>query len=391
MNGKLPIATPDRWLALDALRGLSVIGMVLSLTPGAWEHQFQPLVHVKWQGWHLIDMVSPTFLFCVGAALPLSIASRLRAGASRRQVGGHILLRALALVVIGILLGAYPHFDWPRVRLPGVLQRIGVCYALVGLWLLATARWRNGQRIAFRLPLLAVSALALFLAYWGLLALVPVPGFGAPRFDPVGSWPAYVDRSVFTVAHLFPYWPVDGQVVFDPDGLVSCLSCSVTVLLGALTALLRQRLAPPGLIPALLAAGGVLMAGGLLLDPVYPIVKNIWTGSFVLFSAGFSLFMLAAVSVLLTRPTGAALLFPARVYGSNPTLVYITLFLSAPLLDLAWLDGPNGPVGLRYGSQPPLQPLVGDNGASLLFAIAFTTALFLALRVCYRRRWFLKL
>lgn len=385
------MSTQDRWLALDALRGLSVIGMVLSLTPGAWEHQFEPLVHVKWAGWHLVDMVSPTFLFCVGAALPLSIASRLDAGASRAQIAGRILLRALALVVIGILLGAYPNFDWPHVRLPGVLQRIGVCYALVGLGLLVTAKPGNGKRITFPLPLLTASALALFIAYWGLLALVPVPGFGAPRFDPVGSWPAYVDRAVFTTAHLFPFWPVDGQVVFDPDGLVSCLSCCVTVLLGSLTALARERMTPRGFNLKLLFAGALLMTAGLLLQPVLPLVKNIWTGSFVLFSAGFSMLTLAASGALLTARAGAALLFPAKVYGSNPTLAYILLWLSMPLLDFTWLPGSDGAVSLRYGSQLLSRPLAGENGASLLFAGACTTALFLLLLAFYRRRWFLKL
>ena len=90
----------NRWEALDLLRGLSIIGMLMSLTPGAWDREYTWLTHVKWEGGHLIDMVAPAFLFCVGAAIPLSFRSRFEKGATQAQLAAHVLWRSLALVGI---------------------------------------------------------------------------------------------------------------------------------------------------------------------------------------------------------------------------------------------------------------------------------------------------
>ncbi len=383
------MAQTDRWTALDSLRGLSLIGMVLALSPGAWEHQFDQLVHVKWQGWHLVDMVSPTFLFCVGAAIPFSLRQRWKARVTRTRMIGPILMRGCLLAVIGFLLAAYPQFDWAHARIPGVLQRIGICYAIVALLLLFAAQ-TDGRDLRPRLPVAVATAAVIFFLYWSLLQFVPVPGFGAPRYDPVGSWPAYVDRSLFTTTHMFPWWPVDGKVVFDPDGLVSCLSCTFTVLMGAIATLVHEQIKPSR--PILIAAvTGIAMIGlAVLIDPVYPIIKNIWTGSFALFSAGFSLVTLALV-MLAERLGAQAAFFPARVYGANAILAYMLLWLGMPLLDLAWLPASPGPVSIRYGSQLALSPFMSDNWASLTFAILYVVVLFFPMWLLYRRRWLLKL
>lgn len=383
------MAVSQRWTALDSLRGLSLIGMLLALSPGAWEHQFEALVHIKWQGWHLIDMVSPTFLFCIGAAIPFSLSQRWKAGQRDGRLTGAIVLRTASLLVIGFLLAAYPQFDWAHARIPGVLQRIGICYAIVALLLLYSAN-RQGEVLTPRLPVAVAVAVAIFASYWVLLQFVPVPGFGAPRFDPVGAWPAYVDRLVFTTDHMFPWWPVDGKVVFDPDGLMSCISCSFTVLLGAITALVHEQIKPRR--PALTAfAAGIVMIGlAMLLDPIYPIIKNIWTGSFALFSAGFSLCALALVMVA-ERAAARAIFFPAKVYGANAILAYIVLWLGMPLLDKAWLPGPSEPVSIRYASQLLLRPIMSDNWASLAFAVLYVVFLFFPMWFLYRKRWLLKL
>src|SRR6185312_4768518 len=132
-------------------------------------------------------------------------------------------------------------------------------------------------------------------------AFVPVPGYGAPRFDPVGSWPAYIDRSLFTVPHMFIYWPVNGKVVFDPDGLVNVYTSAGNILLGVLAGLAYRsdKVKRPALV--FLAAGVALMAVGLLLNGVCPIIKNIWTSTFVLFSGGFALVLLAGLGLLAGR------------------------------------------------------------------------------------------
>jgi len=131
------------------------------------------------------------------------------------------------------------------VRIPSVLSRIGLCYLAAGSFIVLTARFQQGagavRTIALRPAVIGGVAAFILLSYWLLLYCVPVPGFGAPRFDPVGSWPAVIDRAVIGVEHFFPYWPVDGKVVFDPEGILSTWPACFNILLGALVGIAYQR------------------------------------------------------------------------------------------------------------------------------------------------------
>lgn len=376
----------NRWLALDILRGLSIIFMLLNLNPGAWDKQFGFLVHAKWEGGTFIDMVAPVFLFCIGVAIPLSLKRRVEAGESHGQLAQHILIRAGILVLLGLFLNAYPAFDWAHMRLPGVLQRIGVCYGAVALFVLFTARRDNG----FRLNATAVGiAFAVVLLSWAaLLLFVPVPGFGAPRFDPVGSWPAYVDRLLLTTDHMFPWWPVDGKVVFDPDGLLSTWPVCANVLFGALVGHARMTgIKAPVL--KMLVAGGLLMAAAIGLNAVVPIIKNIWTPTFALFTTGFALLSLGILTVLVEKLKAGPAIFPAQIYGSNPLLAYMLSFLVAPLIDLNWLKPPAA--SLRGAGQAFFAQAFEPKLASLCFALMMVTLIFLPLWLCWHKKWFLKL
>lgn len=394
-----------RWAAVDDLRGLSVIAMLLSLTPGAWEHAYGWLVHVKWEGWNLIDMVAPGFLFCVGIVMPAALRRRMSppgrpksdfqsaqhegtsVNAGRSRVAGHVLARALALVLLGLVINAYPDFDLARLRLPGVLQRIGVSYALVGLYVLVASP--SGPLLLISPTRMAAVAAAVLLSYWGLLYFVPVPGYGAPRFDPVGSWPAVVDRALFTVPHMFRWWPVDGKVVFDPDGLLSVYPTCALILLGVATATAWPAWQRPA--RNAIAAGVVLVALALALQGVCPIVKNIWTSTFVLFSGGVALMLLGVATLLQHQRPAQPLLFPLRVFGANPLLAYLLCFLIAPVLDANLIPHAiHGQVSLRWGSQLLLSAL-DPQLASLLFGVAYLAFLFPILLLAHQHRWFLKI
>ena len=382
----------NRWEALDLLRGLSIIGMLLSLTPGAWEREYIWLTHVKWEGGHLIDMVAPAFLFCVGAAIPLSFQRRFEKGATKGQLAAHILWRALALVAIGLFLNAYPVFDWAHLRLPGVLQRIGVAFALAGGIVLLTTRPNQDGQPIFSPGHIAGAAGFIVVSYWALLYFVPVPGFGAPRFDPVGSWPPFIDRAVFTVPHLFIYWPVDGKVVFDPDGLVNIYPTCANILVGVLAGILYQRRALRHPLLAAFISGAVLMLLAVAFSGFCPIIKNIWTSTFVLFSSGFTLVLLGILMIGAECPPAARLLFPVRVFGANALLAYLIRFLGDPVLDLNWIpNAQHGKVSLRWGSQLVSKGLIDPSLASFLFSVAYLVVLFFILWFCYRKRWFLKL
>jgi predicted acyltransferase len=337
-------------------------------------------------------MVAPAFLFCVGAAIPLSFQRRLAKGATKGQLAAHILWRALALVAIGLFLNAYPVFDWAHLRLPGVLQRIGVAFALAGGIVLLTTRPNQDGQPIFSPGHIAGAAGFIVVSYWALLYFVPVPGFGAPRFDPVGSWPPFIDRAVFTVPHLFIYWPVDGKVVFDPDGLVNIYPTCANILVGVLAGILYQRRALRRPLLAAFITGAVLMLLAVAFSGFCPIIKNIWTSTFVLFSSGFTLVLLGILMIGAECPPVARLLFPVRVFGANALLAYLIRFLGDPVLDLNWIpSAQHGKVSLRWGSQLVSKGLIDPSLASFLFSVAYLVVLFFILWFCYRKRWFLKL
>lgn len=373
--------TSSRWDALDVLRGLTIILMLMNLAPGSWAHNYAPLVHAQWEGWTLIDMVAPAFLFCIGVAMPLSFARRSARGDSRETLLWHVITRGLALVAIGFFLNLYPKFDFATVRIPGVLQRIGLCYLLSGVFILLVARRATSGGLQFPARVIAAVAAFVLLSYWALLYFVPVPGFGAPRFDPVGSWPSVIDRAVIGVEHFFPHFPVDGKVVFDPEGILSTWPACFNVLLGVLVGITfaRGRFAWPA--ATAIAMGAMFMLLALAAQAFCPLIKNLWTSSFALFSGGFALLALGLLMPVSQQPVIGGIFWPARIFGENPLLAYILCFLIAPLVDL----------GLRDAGQAWFERFLAPNAASLAFGTCGVVAIYALLLVCHRRRWILKL
>jgi predicted acyltransferase len=383
--------TKPRWDALDVLRGLSIIGMLLNLNPGSWEHNYSALVHARWEGWTLIDMVAPAFLFCVGAALPLSLQRRFAKGDSRQQLLAHVAWRSVILVAVGVLLNLYPYFDFAHFRIPGVLQRIGLCYGIVGMLVILTAKVQATGALELRPRVLASVAIFILVSYWVLLFAIPVPGFGAPRFDATGSWPAVIDRAVIGADHMFKFWPVDGQIMFDPEGIVSTYPAGFNVLLGVLVghAYSSGRLRQPAMVAVLAGAGMILIA--IALRDICPIVKNIWTSTFALFSGGFALTLLGVLMPISEQRIFTTLFAPARIFGENPLLAYVICWLIGPLLDWPLIGDPQVPISLRDAGQLAFSEFLDANAASLLFGLCSLSAIFLLLLWCHRKRWILKI
>ncbi|WP_415909155.1 acyltransferase family protein [Oleiharenicola sp. Vm1] len=200
----------ERLLSLDAFRGATIAGMLLVNNPGSWSAIYPPLEHAKWHGWTFTDTIFPSFLWIVGVSLTLSTARRVEAGADRAQLFRHVLQRAAIIFGLGLLLAAFPfgllpthHLSFATLRLPGVLQRIAVCYLVASAIFLRTG-WRG--QLAW--------AGALLLGYWALLALVPVPGYGPGVLEPKGSLAWWIDSHLLA-GHTWSGAPAPG---FDPEG-----------------------------------------------------------------------------------------------------------------------------------------------------------------------------
>ena len=394
----------SRFTALDVLRGAAVAGMLLVTMPGDWGYTFAELRHADWNGWTLADLVFPAFLFSVGMALGLSFQPAMADPAARPRVWRRIVRRAVTLVLLGLALeatynlaiSAGAHFPgrpgMANLRLPGILQRIGACYALAATLLFGTAR-RTGAGARVNVTALVLAAGAILLGYWLALAITQVPGYGAGRLDPVGSLPAYVDRKVFTTAHLWPLATAvpGGPVTYDPEGLLSTLPATANVLFGVLAAEAWRR--RPARAAAFTAAMGlVLIAAGLALDRVFPINKRLWTSSFALFSGGVSALGLATAAVLVRSSWIARLVTPLNVLGSNAILAFGIATVLSRLSGFAWLkDGPTRVTPQEWGDHLVLLLIPQPYLASLACAVGMLALITALLWPLHRRAIHLRL
>src|SRR5688572_5367201 len=212
-------AAATRLISLDVFRGLTMAGMVIVNNPGDWGNVYAPLLHAPWHGWTPTDLIFPFFLFIVGVSITLS-----RKSAS----WGTIVRRTVIIFALGLFLAGYPRFNLDRWRIPGVLQRIALCYLFAaGLYRARASAWIIGG-----------VATALALAYWAVMMLVAPPGGLAGDLTPDGNLAAWIDRALMA-GHLWkPKW--------DPEGLLSTVPAISTTLFGVLAGLcLASPLAAP--------------------------------------------------------------------------------------------------------------------------------------------------
>jgi predicted acyltransferase len=340
--------------------------MVLVNDAGDGRHTYAPLEHAAWNGWTPTDVVFPSFMWIVGVAMTLSLGRKLAAGQPRSKLFWHALRRAAVIFVLGLIVYAFPDLNLGTQRLMGVLQRIGICYAIAAAIYLTTAL--RGQ-ILWVVGLLA--------GYWMLMTLVPVPGYGTGRLDVEGNLAHYVDRIVLG-AHNYRH-----TKTWDPEGLVSTMPAIATVLFGILAGrLLRLEKALSERVAWLFLAGNLLLAAGLVCDIWLPINKKLWTSSFSLFMAGLD-FVIFAMFVWLVDGLGyQRYVKPLVIMGMNAIAVYMASELLSEFLDHMgfhkWI----------YGNF--FAPLASPYNASLLWALAYTLLMYLLAFGMFRRKWFLK-
>lgn len=351
--------------------------MVLVNTPGN-ATPYALLEHSAWHGWTPADMVFPFFVFILGAAVPFSLSKRLERGASRRELLATALRRTAFLFCLGLIMNAWP-FSADRLahlRIPGVLQRLALCYgATVALFLYLRAAG---------LAALAAAGLA---GYWLALRHIAAPGFSAGDLSRAGNLPAWLDRRLMA-GHL---WEPD----YDPEGLLSTVPAVSQSLLGALTgAWLGSRDARRNKTAALAAAGVLLALAGLSWGLCFPINKSLWTSSFVLFTSGLALLALAALHRTLDESAwGAPWLRPFEALGVSALAAYVLPILGVRLMHLWRLPRPDGGAGnLRTWLTDHLfSPWLSQPAASLGFSLSYAVLwmfLFLAL---YRRKIVVKI
>jgi len=377
MNGRV--------LSLDAFRGFAIAAMLLVNNPGDWGNVYAPLLHAHWNGWTFTDWVFPFFVFISGMAMTISLARRAQAGADKTALLLSTSRRALVIIGIGLLLNLIPNFNFETLRIPGVLQRLGLC-TLAAAPIVIWCRPRG----------VALWAVLLLAVYSAVQLLLPVPdaegvvhvGLLEPGKD-AGAW---IDRLLLGQAHLWK-----AAKTWDPEGLLSTLPAVASQLLGVLAGhVLASNQQPAEKTMSWVLAGLASLWLGQVLDSLLmPINKSLWTPSYVFAMAGWALLVFAvfywlldAMPQPLARERWARLLHPLVVFGMNALFLFALSGLVAKLLyTLKFADGST----LGRALYAPLR----DSGlapvnASLLHAIAFVLVMYAVAWLMHRKHWFVK-
>jgi predicted acyltransferase len=370
-----PDPAGERLLSLDVFRGIAIAAMLLVNNPGTTKFGYGILQHAEWDGCRPPDLIFPFFLFIVGISIAYSMAKQGHLGVHRSATVTKIVRRSFIICGIGLLLNALPYFDWEVTRIPGVLQRIALCYLVASLIVLYTGI--HGQ---------AFTAALLLVVYWALITYVPVPGYGAGVLEADTNLAAYIDRALMG-GHLWHrHW--------DPEGLLTTVPAVSTTLAGALAGhWMRSPRSSRERLNGLLVSGVAAIGLGLLINVWHPINKNLWTSSYVVFTAGTALIGLGLCYWLVDLKGYRRWATPFVVFGTNAILAYALSTLMTKALALWTATGLDGsPVMLKtYLFQLYFLPLATHRLASLLYAVTFVLLWLALMSLLYRRRIFIKI
>jgi predicted acyltransferase len=377
MTSYAPPTANTRLVSLDVMRGLTIAFMILVNNNGDGDRAFWALKHTQWNGFTPTDLVFPTFLFLMGVSVVFSTDSRLARGAKKLSLVTHALRRSIILFLLGLLVNGFPFFAPSTLRIYGVLPRIAICY-LAGSMLYVVSR-----RVSDKVFLLAVS----LIGYWILMRWVTVPGYGLPGrdiplLDKDANLAAYLDR------HIFPGRLYEGTR--DPEGLLSTLPALGTTLAGMLAGLwLRSSRTLQTKAAGLAAAGLLGLASAGLWNFWFPINKKLWTSSYALYAAGWSLLILAlCVWLVEIRQWKKGLSF-WLAFGTNAISAYVFAELLQSTLSVIFVRGHvtvQKALYLAILHTVPSAPF-----ASLLYSLGFVAVCWIPIFLLHRKHIWIKI
>jgi predicted acyltransferase len=390
-------ATGNRLLSLDALRGFDMFWIVsgegifhglagavknkhgLVQDKTSWQIAvtdqlsfFERLLvgisnqlhHSVWNGFTFYDLIFPLFIFIAGVSMPFSFSKQMNGlPDAKKKIYRSLVKRTILLLLLGMIVNGLLQFKpYNETRFASVLGRIALsCFFAAVIYLNASFRWR----IAW--------VVLLLMGYWMMLLFIPVPGFGTGNLTPEGNFAAYVDRLLLPgKLH---------RTIYDPEGLLSTIPAVATALLGVFTGeflRLQQYTAQRKALYLLIAAAMLLLAGWLW-GFVFPINKNLWTGSFVLYTGGWSLLLLVMFYFVIDVKQLKTLSMPFVWLGCNSILIYMAAHGVINFLSTSeFLFG-----GIIKRFHPQWSEALLWAGVALIqFAVLY---------LLYKRKWFLKL
>ena len=379
-----------RLLSLDFFRGLTVAAMILVNNPGSWGHIYAPLEHAAWNGCTPTDLIFPFFLWIVGVSIAFAMGSSKTDPANHGKVILKAVKRGITLYLLGFFLAIFGKLmavildgkslleAFQTVRLPGVLQRIGIVFMISSIIFLKCT-----TKTIFRI------FIAILAIYWALMTFVPVPGVGYPNMEKETNLAAWIDRAILTEAHTWA-----SSKTWDPEGILSTLPAVATCLFGILAGVWMRRkdIDHPTKVAWLFTAGIASVVLGLLWDLQFPINKALWTSSYVLYAGGLAAIGLALCYWLIDVQGYKRITTPFVVYGVNAITVFFLAGLMPRLLNFFKIRNADG-------SQTPLlekfytscyTPFFSPVNASLVWAISYVLGFYVLLYFMYKRNIIIK-
>ena len=365
--------------ALDVMRGLTIVLMIMVNTALWGTPVYSQLQHALWNGLTAADLVFPFFMFIMGVSISLSLR-RFDFQPSAIAIK-KILRRTMLIFLVGTLLdlaekgisGAISGLDFSTLRFTGVLPRLAFSYGIASL----LALWLSRRRLRIAVALLLIAYSIILLMFKGF----------EPSIENIVS---KVDVAIFGSDHIYHDWVPGGRIALDPEGLLGLLPSVAHVLIGYLCG--RTLAEKNGDITRLLLVGAALTIAGFALSAGIPINKKVWSPTFVMISCGMGASLLGILIYLIDirKATRPWMTQPFRVFGVNPLALYV---LSSLLGSLLW-EIPVGQSSLPaalYNSL--LHPLFGSGSAmpSLIYSLLVVTACYLVGLILYRRRIYIKL
>jgi predicted acyltransferase len=358
-----------RLISLDAFRGFTIVAMIIVNNPGSWQHVYAPLLHAKWHGITPTDLIFPFFLYIMGVSIALSYAKQLEKGVALKIMSKKILKRGLIIFALGVFLYLFPTFNITEdIRWAGVLQRIAIVFVVCAFMYLFTS-WRFW--IGY--------GLAILLMYWMFLMLIPVPGIGTGFLEPGKNLANWID-DMFLPGMLW-------EGTWDPEGLLSTLPATVTCVMGMLAGhYLHTRTSDTKRVIFLFFSGFCCFVTGVVWDWFFPINKNLWTSSFVLYTGGLASMSLAffyhLIDVLKYQKWAKA----GLIFGANAITAYVLAGMLARLLSIPLAES-----NLKNMTYQPMMRWMGNAElASLAWALVFCFICFLPTYWLYQKKIFIK-
>jgi predicted acyltransferase len=368
--------TTPRLVSLDIFRGMTVAFMIIVNTPGSWKFVYPPLRHAEWHGCTPTDLVFPFFLFIVGVSLWFSMqkyGNEINAGSVLR-----ILRRTVTIFLLGLFLTIFPYFlskDYSQLRIMGVLQRIAIAYGLGAIICLTVRRDYLWIVLAF-----------ILLAYWGVLAFFG----GEDPFSLEDNFARKVDLAILGANHVYKGFGVP----FDPEGLLSTIPATGNVILGYFAGAVLGK-APARSVNAmkLLLLGAAMTGIGLLWSLWFPLNKPLWTSSYVLFSSGIAMAVLALIFWISDVAGFTSWGGFFKVFGSNALFSFFLAGIwTKTMLYLVRIPAGEETITLyNWIYRKICVPLAGDMNGSLMFALLQMLIIWLFAYFLYRKKIFVRL